>query len=75
MAGFAGHGVVTLILPAWFVLGSQIGWYLGLGKLPTRYMWFTPYGGFPPVFLSIACSMCAYVFGVVRGLSRSSHRE
>ena len=72
MIGFAGHGVATLILPAWLVAGSQIGWYLGLAKLHTRYTWFAPYGGFPPAFLSIACSMGASVFGVVRGLSRSS---
>ena len=67
VAGVSGHGGgVTIVLPAWLMLGSQI-WYLELGA------WLSPYGGVPPPFLSIACSLCAYVIGVMRGLARSSH--
>lgn len=66
LAGVTGHGgAVSIALPAWLVLGSQI-WYLELGA------WFSPYGGVPPAFLSIACSLCAYVIGVMRGLARST---
>jgi len=49
VAGVTGHGGgLSIVLPAWLVLGSQI-WCLELGA------WFSPYGAVPPAFLSIAC--------------------
>ena len=68
-----GHGVAVFVLPAWLVLGSQIGWYLGFGEIPTRYVWFSPYGGVPAAWLSIACSLCAYVVGALRRRPQSSY--
>jgi len=66
------HGVVVFPVPAWLVLGSNIGWLLGLGNLPTQYVWFSPYVGVPWAWLSIACSVWAYVVGAKGGRSHSS---
>ena len=58
--GSPGHGAVVLLLPAWLVLVLWIG-----GGSSTA--------GVPPAWLAIACSLCAYVVGAMRGRSRSSH--
>ena len=69
-----GHGVVAFPLPAWLVLGSQIGGLLGWGEMPTRDTWFSPYG-VPWAWLSIACSVCAYVISAVRARSRAESQR
>jgi len=70
-----GHGGGAGILPAWFVLGSNIGWYLVLNDPSARRSWFSPIDGLPPAWLSIACSVSAYVISAVRARSRAESQR